>query len=219
MKRTARLAIMVLCAILGLIVEQSRELTLAEEITIQNRGYTGYRVTNVTDAGPGLGGILNAHYFPGLNSYRHGYFTSAKSEMDYFIDRPTYTSMNPRQGEYMSTAHYTRGMIYFYHATGLGRHVLAKRDFEQSIKWNPKNYLSYLELSRVWSAVGMKERAIKVLQNLLASKPSEDFAQLATQELRKLQPMGTKDGLEKSPESSRDAASEDLSKPPNGFSN
>jgi tetratricopeptide (TPR) repeat protein len=151
-------------------------------IVIRNLGYLDYKRTYI-DAGPAVGEMLNWHYFPGLEFYRHGYFTSAKKEMDYVIERPQYIKSNPRQAEFMSNSHYVRGMIYFYYASGLGRHLLAKKDFEQSIRWNPKNYPSYLELSRLWSAVGKKEQAISVLHRLLDLEPNETIIQQARKDL------------------------------------
>jgi tetratricopeptide (TPR) repeat protein len=162
------------------------------KIVILNRGKFVPKEVTTIDGGPDEGGILNAHYFPGLVLYRHANFRAAKDEMDYFINRPQYTRMNPKQAEYFSNAHYVRGTIYLYHASGMGRHVLAKKDFERSIQWNPRNYLSYLELSHVWAAVGLNDQAVSVLHRLLELKPDEAVAQQATKELNSLQSTGKK---------------------------
>ena len=141
-----------------------------------------YRRTNI-DAGPSHGDILNYHYFPALQLYRRGRFYNARNDLQYLIERPQYLKMNPRQAEFLSNSHYMRGMIYLYHASGPGRHVLAKRDFEESIRWNPKNYMSYLELSHAFVSVGMKAQAISVLRRLLELNPDESVATQAKKEL------------------------------------
>lgn len=153
---------------------------------VENPPYAGH--TNI-DAGPETGGILNAHYFPGLIDFQRGNYTGAKGQMDYFLARPQYTQMNPRQREFFSHGHYIRGMIYLYHASGRGRFILAEKDFEQSIRWNPKNYASYLQLSRVLSTVEMKEQAINVLINLLHTDPDEKIVKLMREEINKLNSM------------------------------
>src|SRR5262245_59941455 len=84
------------------------------------------------DVGPVIGEPLNAHLFPGIKDYVNGLYTLAETQMTYVIDRPAYLARVPHQGEFMSTAHYVRGMIFFYHATGVGRHRLAKADFENA---------------------------------------------------------------------------------------
>lgn len=138
------------------------------------------------DAGPETGGILNAHYFPGLIDFQKGNYVGAKNQMDYFLTRPHYIQMNPRQREFISHGHYIRGMIYLYHASGRGRFILAKKDFEQSIRWNPKNYVSHLQLSRVLSTVGLKDKAITILQSLLKTSPDEMVAKLMKEEIHRL---------------------------------
>ena len=157
-------------------------------IKIQNRAKNlpYAKLTNI-DAGPAVGDILNAHYFPGLIDYKNGNYAGAKSQMDYFLDRPQYTKENPRQAEFFSYGHYIRGMIYLYHASGRGRYIRSKKDFEQSIRWNSKNYAAYLQLSRVLSKVGQKKQAISVLFKLLDSKPEEKFIQLAKKEIQIIQ--------------------------------
>jgi len=133
------------------------------------------------------GNILNVHYFPGLLYYSKGYYTSALTEMQYFIDRPEYTKNHARHSNFFSIAHYICGMIYFYHDSGRGRYIRAKESFEQSIQWNPENHLAYLEISRVLSAIELKEKAVSILQHLLELKPKEDVAQQARKELVLLQ--------------------------------
>jgi tetratricopeptide (TPR) repeat protein len=141
--------------------------------------------TNI-DAGPATGNILNAHYFPGLIDYQRGNYRGAKSQMDYFLARPQYTQMNPRQREFFSHGYYIRGMIYLYHASGYGRFVLAKKDFEQSIRWDVKNYASHLQLSRVMYAVGLKDKAIDILQNLLKINSDAEIEKLIKEEVSKI---------------------------------
>ena len=104
--------------------------------------------------------------------------------MDYTLNRPTYTDANPRQGEFLGNAHYIRGMIYFHHASGVGKLLLAKKEFEQAIRWYPKHYDARLELARIWLAVGQKQRATAVLKKLLELKPDEATTRTATEELR-----------------------------------
>ena len=150
-------------------------------ITIHNREPAEIIYIRRTEikAGHSIGDILNYHYFPGLKHYRHGNYQSAKKELDYFINRPQYTSMNPRQSEFFSTAHYLRGRIYFYHASGAGRQLLAKNDFEKSIQWDPNNHLSYLELSRVWLDIGNNNAGFAVLKRLLELEPEDKIVQQA----------------------------------------
>ena len=74
-------------------------------------------------------------------------------------------------------------MIYVYHASGLGRYTLAKADFEAAVKWNPLNYVVYLELSRVYSRLGFPEEAASVLRHLLSLMPDMMTAEEAQKEL------------------------------------
>ena len=158
------------------------------DIKIHNRiEHPPYAAHTNIDAGPEIGGILNAHYFPGLIDYQKGNYVGAKKQIDYFLARPHYTEMNPRQPEFFSHGHYIRGVIYMYHASGPGRFILAKRDFEQSIRWNPKNYASHIQLSHVLSIVGLKEKAISILKNLLELNINEDFIKLINREIDRLQ--------------------------------
>jgi tetratricopeptide (TPR) repeat protein len=138
------------------------------------------------DAGPEVGRVLNNHYFPAINLYNAGRYSDAEANLTYLIDRPDYINGNPRKPEFMSTACYLRGMIYLYHASGLGRHALARTDFEAAVKWNRNNYLAYVELSRVYSALGFKQHAATVLEQLLQQGPGQEIAAEAESEIRKL---------------------------------
>lgn len=135
------------------------------------------------DAGPDTGSILNAHYFPGLLDYTRGNYRGTLIEMDYCIARPQYIEVNPRGSQYLSVAHYIRGIIYVYHASGDGRFAKAKYDFEQAIQRDQSNYYAYLELARVHTVLGSKERAAAVFQQLLKLNPPEELAQQARQQL------------------------------------
>src|SRR5205085_2006015 len=138
------------------------------------------------DGGPVIGAMLNVHFFPGIKDYDSGNYNAAHEQMSYVIKRPSYLEANPRQAEYMSVAHYLRGMIYVYHAEGLGRYSLAKADFEQSIKWNANNYVAYLELSRVYSALGLKGPAAAVLDGMKKFDLDEKLAKDVEAGLSKL---------------------------------
>ena len=153
------------------------------QIIITDTGkYIPYVPTDI-DAGPSEGFILNAHYFPALKFYNAGRYKDAESQLTYVVVRPHYLEANPRRPEFMSTAHYLRGMIYVYHASGLGRYTLAKADFEAAVKWNPLNYVVYLELSRVYSRLGFPEEAASVLRHLLSLMPDMMTAEEAQKEL------------------------------------
>jgi tetratricopeptide (TPR) repeat protein len=155
-------------------------------IIIINGAIRGAAAQTRFEAGFEQGGILNAHYFPGLQDYANGMYSIAESQMSYLIERPSYLSGNPRAGQFLSTAHYTRGMIYFYHAEGIGRHRLAIADFEAAIRWNHGNWMAYLELSRVYSELGRKDAAIEVLGALLEQMPDQPAREEAQAELHKL---------------------------------
>jgi tetratricopeptide (TPR) repeat protein len=86
----------------------------------------------------------------------------------------------------MSTANYLLGMIYMYHAEGLGRRSLARGYFEKAIEWNAKNYVAYLELARVFAELRFSNQASEVLQRLLKLDPPEETAFQARSELSKL---------------------------------
>jgi len=139
------------------------------------------------NTGPCTGDILNVHYFPGLIDYSKGNYRYAVQQLDYVLARPQYTSMNPRQGELLSHGHYVRGMIMLYHASGTGKLVRAKADFEQAIRWNINNHLPYFELARFLSMAGLKEQATQVIHELLDKQPLEEIAQKARNELKLLQ--------------------------------
>jgi hypothetical protein len=142
------------------------------------------------DGGPVVGEMLNVHYFPGVKDFEIGSYDHALAQFDYVIRRADYLAMNPRQAEYMSVAHYLRGMIYLYHAEGIGRHGLAKGEFEASIKWNPDNYAAYLELSRVYTSLGFSKPALSILQLLKKAKLDSMLMKEVQSELSKLGDQG-----------------------------
>jgi tetratricopeptide (TPR) repeat protein len=150
---------------------QSVAQNSGEAVSILNTR-PGVDMTPMTsyNGGPCTGSILNAHFFPGMIDYSKGNYAYAKQQMDYFIARPAYTAMNPRQGQYLSLALYIRGMIYFRHASGIGRYGLAIADFKSAIIMNPRNYLAHLELAHAYASLSQKEEAIKVLTSLLEMK-------------------------------------------------
>ena len=137
--------------------------------------------------GINVGNILNVHFFPGLLDYSKGNYSSALSQMQYVIERPQYTKNHPQHLKFLSTAHYICGMIHLYYDFGYERYNRAKENFAKSIQLDPGNHLAYLGISRVLSAVELKEQAINILQKLLELKPKEDIAQQAKKELRLLQ--------------------------------
>jgi tetratricopeptide (TPR) repeat protein len=170
----------------------------AERVDIINTGtYVYFGFTNFTDVGPQAGNILNAHYFPAMKYYEAGLYREANNDLSYFIERPTYVNGNPNQAKFMSTAHYARGMIYLHHATGFGRLSLAMSDFQAAIKWNEKNYVAYLELSRVFSTAGLNDQAVSILQGLLDLHPEDEKiaeearGELATVTTKSSQPSDT----------------------------
>src|SRR5262249_8203212 len=138
------------------------------------------------DAGPAAGDHLNGHFFPAVIAYNTGRYAIAAEDFTYCIRRPQMIADNPRQGEFMSISYYLLGMIYLHHADGVGRHALAKSDFEMAIKWNPQNHMAYLELSRVYSDLGFTKEAMAVINRLLELKPPKDIADEATDEIKKL---------------------------------
>jgi tetratricopeptide (TPR) repeat protein len=164
--------------------------TAQEQIQIHNIPGVEYIVIGMTnvDAGPTVGNILNHHYFPGIKYYARGLFSWALNEMNYFLARPQYTEMNQRQAEFMSTGHYLRGMIYLYHASGLGRLGLAQADFQSSIRWDDRNYFSYLELAQVLIELGEFKKAKSTLQILVAMNPTKEVAQQARDRLELIPP-------------------------------
>jgi tetratricopeptide (TPR) repeat protein len=154
---------------------QDAALLDRSKIEIINTGkYIPVGQTTNFDAGPVVGNMLNAHYFPGLNLYNGGRYKEAEQEFTYVVSRPSYLDANPRRAEFLSTSYYLRGMIYFYHAKGLGHQSIAKEDFEAALKFNPRNYVVYLELSRLYSGLGFQEQAATILRHLLDLKPEDE---------------------------------------------
>lgn len=146
-------------------------------VEIINSGKIIAKQFSQIDAGPDPVQILYAHYFPGLVFYYHGNNVNAYYELTYFLERPEYTKTNPRQSEFFSIGHYVRGMIYLYHSNGISKYALAQKDFEASIRWNPRNFFSYLELATVYVQLGFKDQARNTLQKLLAQNPGDSIAQ------------------------------------------
>src|SRR5688572_12649766 len=96
----------VLFAVIALVSVQSPPHHDPSKIQIINTGeYTPYMMT-VFDAGPVVGNMLNAHYFPGINLYNGGRYLEAEEQFTYVLDRPHYLEANPRQAHFLSTAHY-----------------------------------------------------------------------------------------------------------------
>jgi tetratricopeptide (TPR) repeat protein len=158
----------------------------ANTVTIIDGGkFRPYNKTGF-DAGPAAGDGLNGHFFPGIIGYNTGRYTYAATEFGYVIRNHWFLNENPRKSEFLSITYYLRGMIYLYHAKGVGRHQLAKADFEAAVNWNPANYNAYLELSRVFSDLGFTSEAATVVQHLLELKPPKDVADEAEAELKKL---------------------------------
>jgi tetratricopeptide (TPR) repeat protein len=155
-------------------------------ITIMNAGQPIPIRPTFFDVGPETGRILNIHYFPAIDLYDAGRYTDAEENLTYLLDRPSYIEGNSRKQEFLSTAAYLRGMIYLYHASGVGRHSLAKQDFEAAAQWNPRNYVAYIELSHVYSDLGFKEQAVTILQHLLQLDPGKEIAAEAQKEIQKL---------------------------------
>jgi hypothetical protein len=161
---------------------------LAGGITIHN-GRALDVIEYLTDihAGPDSGQILQRHFFPGMIAYINGKYKNATDDLLFFLRHPEQTKMNVRHAEFHSTAHYLLGMVYFYHASGRGRLVRAKKHFEDSIRWNLRNYKSYIELSHLFYSVDLKSHSSFVLKKLLDLSPPEDIVQQANRELYKIQ--------------------------------
>jgi tetratricopeptide (TPR) repeat protein len=164
-------------------------------VSMQNAGKPGQVKIEIVDAGadkpslpvqhadgPGAD-ILNQHYFPALSFYGGGRYKDADEHLTYVIARRDYLAQNPSRAEYMSVSHYLRGMIYIYHAEGLGRYSLAKDDFEAAVKWNRKNYEAYLELARLYSKLGFQPQATRLINYLLGLMPQENILEEARKEL------------------------------------
>ena len=153
------------------------------KIAIENTGGQRTMTERTTvDAGPSVGDMLNFHFFPGLQDYGAGMYSYAERQMTYVIDKPEYLSGNVRAAEFMSTAHYIRAMVFAHHAKGIGARNLARSDFEAAIHYNPRNYVAYLELSRMYINLGFKPEAQLILNRLVELKPDEK----TLQEARKL---------------------------------
>ncbi|PYS03588.1 MAG: hypothetical protein DMG15_02155 [Acidobacteria bacterium] len=164
---------------------------LAQELTFEERSkieiidddrLVPYQETYF-EAGPVTGNILNAHYFPGINLYNSGRYTRAEQEFNYVLLRPQYMSAHPRQNEFMSMSYYLRGMIYFYHARGVGHYTAAKDDFEAALKWNPQSHIVYIELARLYAVLGFREQAVSLLRHLLQSTPDKMISDEARKQL------------------------------------
>jgi hypothetical protein len=143
--------------------------------------------TDFKNLGPQVGDILNFHYFPGLKYYQGGRYSGAYTELSYFIEHVGATNGNPNQAHYLSTAHYIRGMSLLYHASGIGRLILAKSDFEDAIMWDAMNYPAYVELSRVLLSADLKDQAAAILRQLIELKPGAEVLREAQKELNNLQ--------------------------------
>jgi tetratricopeptide (TPR) repeat protein len=148
---------------------------------------TTFTPPSAEESGRQVGNILIVHYFPGMRYYEVGRYREANQDLMYLIQRPDYINGNPNQGSYLSNAHYARGMIFLYHAEGARRLLVARNEFENAIKWNPTNYVAYLELSRLFVVAGLNEQAAAVLRQLLDIAPSQDIAREARVELTKLE--------------------------------
>jgi tetratricopeptide (TPR) repeat protein len=172
--------ILILAAVIP--IQDTGSIDLSQIEIINTGKYMPYITTNI-DAGPATGFILNYHYFPGINFYNGGRYKEAEEQFTYVTSRPQYLEANPRRPEFMSTAYYLRGMVYLYHANGVGRHNQAKADFEAALQWNPRNYVVYLEISRLYSGLGFREQAVSIIRHLLEMKPDQMIAEAAQKEL------------------------------------
>jgi len=158
----------------------------ANTITVIDGGkFAPYKKTEF-DAGHAVGDGLNGHFFPSVIAYNQGRYNYAMGDFSYIVRNNSFLDANPRKAEFMSITHYLRGIIYLYHARGVGRHALAKADFEAAIKWNPANYMAYLELARTYSDLGFDKEATSTIQHLLGLKPTPDVAAEAEEELKRL---------------------------------
>jgi tetratricopeptide (TPR) repeat protein len=156
-------------------------------IRVPNRGDgTGATPRTRIEAGPSVGDILNNHFFPGLEDFRRGNYRYALEQMNYFVERPQYTSNNPKQSEFMSTAYYVRGSIYLDHADGTGRLALALKDFHAALRWQPENDPALFAIARVFLTMDRRAEAIKALELLLSKNPQDPLAAAAKDMLHKL---------------------------------
>jgi len=171
-------------ALAAFLVQVSAQIDTTKVQIVDTGEYFYIPYTTYTNLGPMQGNVLNVHYFPAMRYYEGGRYRQATIDFTYFIDRPEYTAGNANQANYMSSAFYARGMIYFYHAVGIGRLSLAMNDFDAAIKWNPKNYVAYLELARVFSTAGLRDQAASMLQMLVNLQPADhEVAEDAQREL------------------------------------
>lgn len=137
--------------------------------------------------GPETEQVTKLHFFPGMKSYINGRYKNASKDLEFFIRYPAQTVRNPFHTELHSSAHYMLGMIYFYHASGKGRLIRARQHFEYSIKWNPRNYKSYIELAHLFSSIELKDHAASVLHRLLELQLPEDVERRAKNILAQIQ--------------------------------
>jgi len=167
-------------------IDKYAALPDANQVRVIDGGkFRPYALTQF-DAGPSTGNMLNNHFFPSVIAYNQGRYNYAVGDFTYVITRSEYLNGNSRKAEFMSIALYLRGMIYLYHSEGVGRHVLARNDFQAAVNWNPANHMAYLELARTYSDLGFTKEAIQVIQHLLQLKPPMGVAEEAQQELNKL---------------------------------
>ena len=137
-------------------------------------------------AGPSVGDILNWHFFPGVQDFKNGNYSYALSQMDYFLERPQYTSENPKQSEFMGLAYYIRGSIYLDHAKGIGRLGKALNDFKAALSWQEDNYPAMIGLAKVYIASNSNDDAKNALKLLLAKNPSDKFVTEANNLLKQI---------------------------------
>jgi tetratricopeptide (TPR) repeat protein len=137
-------------------------------------------------AGPSTGDILNWHFFPGLEDFKNGNYGYALKQMDYFLERPHYTSGNPKQSEFISTAYFIRGSIYLDHAEGIGRLGKALNDFKAALNWQDDNYSAMIGLARVYIASDRDDDAKNVLELLLSKDPSDLYVTEANKLLEQI---------------------------------
>jgi tetratricopeptide (TPR) repeat protein len=155
-------------------------------ITITNSEPANAYLITRFDAGPSVGSMLENHFFPGIDYYNNGKYQYAQQELDYVIRRPENLIENVRRNNFLSVSHYLLGMIYMYHANGLGRRNVAREHFIKAIEYQPNNHIAHLELARVYAELRLTKQASEIIQQLLELKPEEDIATQARDELAKL---------------------------------
>jgi tetratricopeptide (TPR) repeat protein len=155
------------------------------KIDIIDTGRISYAVTEFRV--PGSVGaqesVLNLHYYPGINAYTAGQYSDAYAQFTYMIKNASFWDGHPYQSHFIGTSHHLRGMILVYHAQGAGRLTLAKSEFEAAIRWNPKNYIAHLELSRVLRNTGLTDQAKSMLEHLIGLNPDKETLEEAQMEL------------------------------------